>query len=251
MDCKAFFAAALVLAASTSAGLAETLSDEEILNRFLIQRDAYAAVKSGKGATRGLKIVTVEEVTGATAATTETATTETAATDTTATDTTTTTETEVATTETTSETTGTEVVAVDTTTETTTEATGEAKVELAAAEVGILPDELQVNVRISFDYDSATIKADQQPILDQMCRVITASDIKLFRIMGHTDSAGSDAYNEQLSLARAEEVKRRLVSDCGIDASRLEPMGLGERFLADPADPAAAENRRVEFQALS
>jgi outer membrane protein OmpA-like peptidoglycan-associated protein len=124
-------------------------------------------------------------------------------------------------------------------------------VELATAEVGILPEDLQVNIRITFDYDSATIKDDQKPVLDQMCRVIKASDIKLFRIMGHTDSAGSDAYNQELSLSRAEEVKRRLVSDCGIDAARLEPMGLGERFLADPEDPTAAENRRVEFQALS
>ncbi len=106
-------------------------------------------------------------------------------------------------------------------------------------------------MRISFDYDSATIKDDQKPVLDQMCRVINASDIKLFRIMGHTDSAGSDAYNQELSMSRAEEVKRRLVSDCGVDPARLEPMGLGERFLADPADPTAAENRRVEFQALS
>ena len=84
------------------------------------------------------------------------------------------------------------------------------------SEVGLLPEELQVNVRISFDYDSATIKADQQPVLDQMCRVMKASDIKIFRIMGHTDSAGSDAYNEKLSLLRAEEVKRQLVSGCGI-----------------------------------
>jgi OOP family OmpA-OmpF porin len=50
---------------------------------------------------------------------------------------------------------------------------------------------------------------------------------------------------------RAEEVKRRLVSDCGIEATRLQAMGLGERFLYDEADPKAAENRRVEFQAMS
>ena len=108
-----------------------------------------------------------------------------------------------------------------------------------------------MNVRISFVYDSATIKADQQPVLDQMCRVMAASDIKLFRIMGHTDSAGSDAYNEKLSLLRAEEVKRRMVSDCGIDAAKLEAIGLGERFPANAADPKASQNRRVEFQALS
>ena len=40
---------------------------------------------------------------------------------------------------------------------------------------------------------NGVIKADQKPVLDQMCRVMQASDIKLFRIMGHTDAAGSDA----------------------------------------------------------
>ncbi len=96
-----------------------------------------------------------------------------------------------------------------------------------------------------------SVRADQQPALDQMCRVMKASDIKLFRIMGHTDSAGSDAYNEKLSLLRAEEVKRRLTSDCGIAATRLDAIGLGERFPANATDPKAPQNRRVEFQALS
>jgi outer membrane protein OmpA-like peptidoglycan-associated protein len=118
-------------------------------------------------------------------------------------------------------------------------------------QVGVLPEELQVNVRISFDYDSAVLKADQKPVIDQMCRVMQGSDIRLFRIMGHTDAAGSDAYNERLSLLRAEEVKRQLVTGCGIEPNRLEAMGLGKRFLFDEANPRGAENRRVEFQALS
>jgi outer membrane protein OmpA-like peptidoglycan-associated protein len=230
MDCKAFFAAVVALSALAPAASAQILTDEEILNRFLVQREAYEAVKSGKGATRGLKIVTVEDLGVSDVAVVDTPAPQpdqpTVDGDVTVT--------------------GVETDPVD-----TPDPTPLPGVELAAAEVGILPEELQVNVRISFDYDSATIKDDQKPVLDQMCRVINASDIKLFRIMGHTDSAGSDAYNQELSMSRAEEVKRRLVSDCGVDPARLEPMGLGERFLADPADPTAAENRRVEFQALS
>ncbi len=245
MHCSRLIAAAFGLAATTGASLAQDLSDEEILKRFMIQRDAYTAVRTGKGATRGLTLVTVEDLGG----------------DAVAED-------------------GTAPVVADTgpaldpnaggtdTTPEVTEATdttpdpgqGAGDLVTVAAdstpavdptEVGLLPEELQVNVRISFDYDSATIKADQQPVLDQMCRVMQASDIQLFRIMGHTDSAGSDDYNEGLSRLRAEEVKRRLVDDCGIDPNRLDAMGLGERFPADKADPAAAENRRVEFQALS
>ncbi len=62
MDCKAFFAAVVALSALAPAASAQILTDEEILNRFLVQREAYEAVKSGKGATRGLKIVTVEDL---------------------------------------------------------------------------------------------------------------------------------------------------------------------------------------------
>lgn len=230
MDCKAFLAAAAALFALAPAASAQILTDEEILNRFLIQRDAYAAVKSGTGATRGLKIVTVEDLGPSDAAANDTPAPQPEQPPS---------EGEVV------------VTGGDTDPVPQPDPTPLPGVELAAAEVGILPEDLQVNIRITFDYDSATIRDDQKPVLDQMCRVIKASDIKLFRIMGHTDSAGSDAYNQELSLSRAEEVKRRLVSDCGIDAARLEPMGLGERFLADPEDPTAAENRRVEFQALS
>ena len=61
---KGLFAAAIALAASVSTAGAQDLSDEEILNRFMIQRDAYAAVRSGKGATRGLTIVTVDDLEG-------------------------------------------------------------------------------------------------------------------------------------------------------------------------------------------
>ena len=232
MRSKILFAAALAVAASSGVAMGEDLSDEEILQRFMIQREAFQAVKLGKGATRGLRIVSVDDLEDAPVE--KEAVTETANVDGT--------------------TPKVETKEADDTVVVATEPKLEAKdesVELAAAEVGVLPEELQVNVRISFDFDSAVIPADQMPVIEQMCRVITASEIKLFRIMGHTDSSGSDAYNEELSRSRAEEVKRRLVTDCGVEPDRLDAMGLGERFLTNPADPKASENRRVEFQALS
>lgn len=240
MHCRALLPAAFALAASSVSLSAQNLSDEEILQRFMVQREAYTAARTGTGSTRGLSIVTVEDLENAPSGV------------------------EVAGT-------GPEqgdpggddsTVIVSGTDDTTPDGTDTSGglVEVAGNDtppsidpnqVGVLPEELQVNVRIGFDYDSAVIKADQQPVLDQMCRVMQASDIKLFRIMGHTDAAGSDAYNERLSFMRAEEVKRRLVSDCGIAPDRLEAMGLGKRFLFDKTDPKGAENRRVEFQALS
>ncbi len=236
---KGFFAAALVLSSLTVPAGAQTLTDEEILERFLIQREAYTAVRTGLGPTRGLTIVTVETPEEAAPAVdladAETRVGEAPAQDPLAV--------VVA---------GTDPApAPDEGTVSLTEVAADPGAAVDPSEVGRLPAELEVDVRISFDYDSATIKADQKPVLDQMCRVMKASDVKLFRIMGHTDSAGSDLYNENLSLLRAEEVKRRLVSDCGIEPARLEAMGLGERFPKVTTDPTASENRRVEFQALS
>lgn len=116
---------------------------------------------------------------------------------------------------------------------------------------GELAPELQVNLNINFGFDSATLKPDQLPLLAQMCNVMKSSDINLFRIVGHTDAAGRDDYNRTLSQLRAEEVQRYLVNDCGIEARRLEAVGLGEKFLSDRRNPKGAANRRVEFQALS
>lgn len=116
---------------------------------------------------------------------------------------------------------------------------------------GEFAPELQVNIAIRFAFDSASLAPEQHPTLERMCAAMRKSDIGLFRIVGHTDAKGSDSYNENLSRLRAEEVQRWLISDCGITAARLEALGMGKRFLADPAHPDAAENRRVEFQALS
>lgn len=131
-------------------------------------------------------------------------------------------------------------------------------VENATAQTGAastthieLPKDEQVNVQISFDFDSAALRDDQKPKLATLCQVMRNIDVQLFRIVGHTDASGSADYNERLSLLRAEEVKRHLTSDCGIAATRLEAVGVGEQFPFNEQNPRADENRRVEFQALS
>lgn len=116
---------------------------------------------------------------------------------------------------------------------------------------GQLAPELQVNLQIKFDFDSAALSNDEKPKLDKMCTVLQQSSVNLFRIVGHTDTSGSEEYNERLSILRAKEVARHLTEQCGIDASRLQTIGMGERFPLNTADPRADENRRVEFQALS
>lgn len=129
--------------------------------------------------------------------------------------------------------------------------TAEGKTEVAPVVYSEIEKDDQVNVRITFDFDSAVLRADEKPKLSTLCEAMKAVDVELFRIVGHTDASGSDSYNEKLSLLRAEEVKRYLVNDCGIAATRLEAVGMGKRFLYNTEDPRADENRRVEFQALS
>lgn len=116
---------------------------------------------------------------------------------------------------------------------------------------GQLAPELQVNLHIEFGFDSAAISDDQKPKLQTVCMALMAADVGKIRIVGHTDSAGSDAYNETLSVLRAKEVARNLIEECGLPPSRLETVGMGERFPFNEANPRADENRRVEFQALS
>lgn len=109
----------------------------------------------------------------------------------------------------------------------------------------------QINFQIVFDFDSAALREDQKPKLSSLCEVMNVIDIEKFRIVGHTDASGSADYNQRLSQLRAEEVKRFLVSDCGIADTRLEAVGVGKDFLLDKDDPRSDANRRVEFQAMS
>ncbi|MFV0490674.1 MAG: OmpA family protein [Pseudorhodobacter sp.] len=129
--------------------------------------------------------------------------------------------------------------------------TAEGRTEVAAVAYTQVEEEDQVNIRIDFDFDSSVLRTSEKPKLATLCEAMKTVDVDLFRIVGHTDATGSDAYNEKLSLLRAEEVKRFLVNDCGIQATRLEAVGMGKRFLLNSEEPAADENRRVEFQALS
>ena len=127
----------------------------------------------------------------------------------------------------------------------------EGKTEVAPVVYSQIEKDDQVNIRITFDFDSAVLRSDEKPKLATLCEAMKAVDVELFRIVGHTDASGSDSYNEKLSLLRAEEVKRYLVNDCGLAPTRLEAVGMGKRFLYNTDDPRADENRRVEFQALS
>lgn len=209
-------------------GTAQTYTTEELLSLFTAQRDAFHEVKSTGGLkTRGLTMVTVDDLT---------------------------TEPTIAVTTVAPTVTNPPVDDSGTTitaTIDTSPSTSPPEALVTPIMFGKLEPELQINVRVEFEFDSAVLSATQKPKLEQLCAAMKPSDINLFRIAGHTDTSGTETYNETLSLLRAEEVKRYFIDECGMEASRLEAIGLGERFLHNSDDPKAGENRRVEFQALS
>lgn len=109
---------------------------------------------------------------------------------------------------------------------------------------------------IYFDFDKSNIRDDAAADLEKVYQVLLEfSDLRL-NIRSHTDSRGSDAYNQALSERRAKSTRDYLVSK-GIDKTRLEIEGLGERELVNECKdgvPCSAEkhqeNRRSEFIVL-
>lgn len=115
--------------------------------------------------------------------------------------------------------------------------------------VVVKADRIEINEKILFDVDKATIKQESYGLLAEIASVIKRNPhIKKISIEGHTDSDGSDRYNQSLSERRAAAVKAHLVSQ-GVSEQMLSSKGFGEsRPIADNSSPEGKEkNRRVEF----
>ena len=102
---------------------------------------------------------------------------------------------------------------------------------------------------ILFDVKEDKIKASSYGTIKEIATVLKENPTVNVKIVGHTDSDGDNNSNLQLSQKRAAAVKATLVSEFGIDASRMQTDGKGE---AEPSDSNAtsqgkANNRRVEF----
>lgn len=125
-------------------------------------------------------------------------------------------------------------------------ATTSAAAALAAVEAS-RPSALSLPV--PFPFDSAEILPSAKSQLDAIAagiRMLPATQKVV--IEGHTDAVGTEEYNEQLSQRRAQSVRRYLVSMHGIDAGRLDAVGMGEGRPLPGRDPQAGENRRVQFR---
>ena len=112
----------------------------------------------------------------------------------------------------------------------------------------IVKDKPKIDLEINFEYNSADISAKSLPSVQALGRALTNADLKgsTFVVAGHTDAAGGEGYNQDLSERRADAIKRYLVDKYGINGSDLVTVGYGKSKLKDPNQPMAEANRRVQ-----
>jgi OOP family OmpA-OmpF porin len=102
-----------------------------------------------------------------------------------------------------------------------------------------------------FDFNKSVIKPEGKAKLDDLVGKIKDINLEVIIAVGHTDSVGSDAYNQKLSVRRSEAVKAYLVSK-GIEKNRVYTEGKGEKQpVADnKTAEGRAKNRRVEIEVV-
>lgn len=110
-----------------------------------------------------------------------------------------------------------------------------------------------IDMEVFFGYDSAAIDPGALGSLSTLGQALSDPQLsgKTFLIAGHTDAAGSDAYNQNLSERRAWSVKNFLVANFAIDPRTLIAVGYGEEQLKDFHNPGSGINRRVQLVTLA
>ncbi|HEY3076335.1 MAG TPA: OmpA family protein [Burkholderiales bacterium] len=104
---------------------------------------------------------------------------------------------------------------------------------------------------VLFDFDKSVVKPEGKSKLDDLSNKVRGVNLEVVIAIGHADSIGSDAYNQKLSVRRAESVKAYLVSK-GIEPNRVYTEGKGEKQpVADnKTREGRAKNRRVEIEVI-
>ena len=121
----------------------------------------------------------------------------------------------------------------------------------AAAAAAAVSSKVTYAADAFFDFDKSVIKPEGKAKLDDLVGKVKAINLEVIIAVGHTDSVGSDAYNQKLSLRRSQAVKAYLVSK-GIDKTRIYTEGKGEKQpVADnKTKEGRAKNRRVEIEVV-
>ena len=102
--------------------------------------------------------------------------------------------------------------------------------------------------KIHFEYDRARIKSSSYELLDKLVKIANECPDAKIEVEGHTDSDGSENYNQRLSFKRANAVKKYLIEK-GIQESRLTAIGYGELqpIATNETSEGKEQNRRIEF----
>jgi OOP family OmpA-OmpF porin len=104
---------------------------------------------------------------------------------------------------------------------------------------------------VLFDFDKSVLKPEGKAKLDDLANKVQAINLEVVIAIGHTDSIGSDAYNQKLSVRRAESVKAYLVSK-GVEPNRIYTEGKGEKqpVASNKTKEGRQKNRRVEIEVI-
>ena len=112
------------------------------------------------------------------------------------------------------------------------------------------PEVVRVELDVKFDFDKAVVKEESYGDIKNLADFMNQYPQTTTTVEGHTDSKGTDAYNQKLSERRANAVREVLVNQYGVGAERVNAVGYGESSpVADNAtDAGRAINRRVEAE---
>jgi OmpA-OmpF porin, OOP family len=126
-----------------------------------------------------------------------------------------------------------------------------AEAPVAAPVVVPTSEKVSYSADAFFDFDKAVLKPAGQASLDDLVSKLKDINLEVIIAVGHTDSVGTDAYNQKLSVRRAEAVKSYLQGK-GVESSRIYTEGKGKsQPVADNATAAGrAKNRRVEIEVV-
>ena len=104
---------------------------------------------------------------------------------------------------------------------------------------------------VLFDFDKSVLKSEGKSKLDDLANKVKAINLEVVIAIGHTDSIGSDAYNQKLSVRRAESVKAYMVSK-GVEPNRIYTEGKGEKqpVASNKTKDGRQKNRRVEIEVI-
>jgi OOP family OmpA-OmpF porin len=102
---------------------------------------------------------------------------------------------------------------------------------------------------VLFDFDKSNIKPEAAKILDRLVSFMKENTARTVTLSGHTDSVGTEAYNQKLSERRVASVRDYVVKQ-GIDGKRISGQGFGEsKPIADnKTKEGRSKNRRVEIK---